>query len=441
MSSLPHTFRDAVQVSRRLGVRFLWIDSLCIIQDSAEDWRNESARMEEVYGNALCNLAATGSSDGNGGLFRQRNPDLANAHRFETAWQDFENHEYVLVDEDLWNRNIYRSVLCARAWVLQEIVLAPRVLHFGEEQLLWECQELQACEMFPDGLPKAVETRQLRFERMSDPGSDSSDSSDQASVELAFHQSEWEYILETYTACQLTREEDKLVALSGLAKRMERLLDDEYTAGLWRKCLPGQLLWSVDRAEGCKRPEVPYRAPSWSWAAIDGPVKTTWMFFELDGRRPLIEILECSVACVSDRTGQISDASIRLVGMLYPVSLLVQQDGDSDQAHDVDMKVGKHEIDCSCFLDVLPRDKRLSAFCLPIARAEGRSPTCDALLLVPESTRGQGKYLRIGLVFLSLKKGNSLDDFMRWQVPRDSATEEKRRLLYDSAADNVLTLL
>jgi hypothetical protein len=76
-AELPKTFQDAIAIARRLGVRFLWIDSLCIIQDSVEDWVKESSNMGNVYKNSLCNIAATAAPDGRTGCFLQRNPLLA----------------------------------------------------------------------------------------------------------------------------------------------------------------------------------------------------------------------------------------------------------------------------------------------------------------------------------------------------------------------------
>lgn len=69
LSQLSKTFQDAIRVTRSLGVRYLWIDALCIIQDSEDDWQQESARMNQTYSASFCNIAATAAPDGSKGLF------------------------------------------------------------------------------------------------------------------------------------------------------------------------------------------------------------------------------------------------------------------------------------------------------------------------------------------------------------------------------------
>jgi hypothetical protein len=152
VDSLPMTFQDAIVATRRLGVRFLWIDSLCIIQDSIEDWAAESSRMGDIYAGGLCNLAATAATaapDGRTGCFVNRNPVLARSCR---VYIDEESYVrsckferpglYEFVDLDLWSNGILKAPLGRRGWVLQERFMARRALHFGENQLFWECTEL-----------------------------------------------------------------------------------------------------------------------------------------------------------------------------------------------------------------------------------------------------------------------------------------------------------
>lgn len=86
IASLPRTFQHAVIVASHLGLEYLWIDSLCIIQDSTQDWLQELGLMEDVYTNSICNIAASHSSDGHGGLFRKRNPHLAKALILYPQW-------------------------------------------------------------------------------------------------------------------------------------------------------------------------------------------------------------------------------------------------------------------------------------------------------------------------------------------------------------------
>jgi hypothetical protein len=145
VTELPKTFQDAVIIARRLDVRFLWIDSLCIIQDSFEDWAKESTSMGDVYKNALCNIAATAAPDGRTGCFLERNPLLAQTCRVRIEGLPGPapvSRIYELVRKDFWEQEINKAPLIQRAWVLQERTLAPRIIHFGKNQLCWECHEL-----------------------------------------------------------------------------------------------------------------------------------------------------------------------------------------------------------------------------------------------------------------------------------------------------------
>lgn len=152
IAELPKTFQDAIAIARRLDVRFLWIDSLCIIQDSVEDWIQESSSMGNVYKNSLCNIAATAAPDGHTGCFLERNPLLARTCRVRIEGLPGsapDSHIYDLVRGNIWQNGIDFAPLIQRGWVLQERVLAPRVIHFGKKQLFWECHELVSTYYIP----------------------------------------------------------------------------------------------------------------------------------------------------------------------------------------------------------------------------------------------------------------------------------------------------
>jgi hypothetical protein len=131
---LPKNFQDAITTTRLLGIRYLWIDSLCIIQDDEEDWLRESVNMEKVYSSAYVTIAATSSKSDEGFLHRSptyfaRLPDsveLRQAAFLSRMEGDFE-------------RDVEKGELNQRAWVLQERFLSPRIIHFASAQTYWEC--------------------------------------------------------------------------------------------------------------------------------------------------------------------------------------------------------------------------------------------------------------------------------------------------------------
>jgi hypothetical protein len=141
LSELPKTFQDAVRVTRELGIEYLWIDSLCIIQWNPEDWKREAGRMEDVFASAYCTIAATSAVDSNAGF-------LARNTRTEyMRVQDTTDHQVcVCTHVDDFEKDVQEAELNKRAWVMQERVLAKRTIHFSANQTYWECGEGVHCE-------------------------------------------------------------------------------------------------------------------------------------------------------------------------------------------------------------------------------------------------------------------------------------------------------
>ena len=160
---LPQTFQDAITVTRKLQIRYLWIDSLCILQDSPEDWDHESVQMHHVYGNAYVTLAADDSRDSSQGLFRGRPPSLVTPNIVVTSWKEALAKRFIVIPRRFWSESVAESPLNRRAWVLQERYLSPRIIHFGETQVLWECKSRDCCETFPGGIPEVAQDIHTRF--------------------------------------------------------------------------------------------------------------------------------------------------------------------------------------------------------------------------------------------------------------------------------------
>jgi hypothetical protein len=269
VSALPATFRDALYAIKYLGIKYIWIDSLCIIQDSTADWTREAQTMIKVYQRALINLAATRSQGSNMGLFVDRDVGLMYSGVFQidngVVKGDFFAVEAAL-DSEHWDLEIETAPLNARGWVMQERLLSPRVAHFASEQIFWDCPELTASETVPSGKqiwPRVVTAwvgRKNDSNLLNVPGR-----KDQAV-------GQWATVVNAYSKCQLTFNSDKFTAFSGLTEYFGGLLSDEYCCGLWRPHLEIQLCWiaSQGRSGFSKRNDV---APSWSWVSIDGPVK------------------------------------------------------------------------------------------------------------------------------------------------------------------------
>ncbi|RAL02553.1 HET domain-containing protein [Aspergillus ibericus CBS 121593] len=348
LSVLPKTFHDAFVVIERLNIRYLWIDRLCIFQDSTQDWQRESASMGEVYLNSWLGISALGSSNDTGGCFFSRDPAAVAPTIVNMCVDSPSNpqpYRFSLEKGWAWRLTFDREPLRKRGWTLQERLLSPRVLHFGRKQVFWECRECACCEIHPNNV---YVYGQDDFDSDGDDTEDSEvgsppsptikyhhiwkqllDAPDRRHVDDPVKQAylDWQAIIELYSGCQLTVPTDKLVAISGLTKGIRKHLkglgcaSDTYLAGLWRRELPRALAWNV---LGVGRRPPSYRAPSWSWASVDCRVNIPLSYSQYS--RDIITYVvvvdaECTI-CTEDETGQVSGGTITLKGPLANATLL-----------------------------------------------------------------------------------------------------------------------
>ncbi len=271
------TFNDAVSVTKQLGLRYLWIDSLCIVQDSKEDWESEAAKMCEVYNNATVTIAADSAKDTSEGLFPATKERSRSNQVHEISVVGSEGQPNTICVRERFGDPFYirnnvhsntkpkESKLISRGWVLQEELLSPRILHFNNEELTWTCSTYSRCECrIRPGQPFPS-----TFRRSFATVPKSPEFKDRLFVE-------WCAIVVAFTRRKLTRQSDRLPAMSGIAARVEKQAGDEYFCGLWFRDIPFQLLWYRDQSGESNalepvRLESPY-APSWSWASITGPI-------------------------------------------------------------------------------------------------------------------------------------------------------------------------
>lgn len=327
LNVLQQTFQDAILVARRLNIPYLWIDSLCIIQNSKADWQVQSVEMGRIYRNAICNIASARKSS-EAGLFAVRDP-FAISSNVRSMWEDAPSKAYSIFDLRVWKYNFSLVPIHERGWILQERLLAARVLYFGDDQLYWECSELDACESFPQGLPDERRERAFcnNFKRGLDPLSfPKEDIRTDQWLQHAVRQS-WDSIVTHYMGCSLTYSEDKLIAFSGLARLFAEIHEDEYLAGIWSKELPSALTWMCrknrrDRLGFYPEPDpmieqVPpdTRAPSWSWASLDGdfyPARGSYHGPEL------VRVLEADIKPLhNDSFGQLLHGRLKINCVLF----------------------------------------------------------------------------------------------------------------------------
>ena len=436
-SRLPQTFQDAMFVAKhRLSIRYLWIDTFCIFQDPDDlsDWVREAAQMGNIYENAYCNLSATGSRDSSQGLFFDRDPSLLRHHEISTAITVSDAaatmKTYALIDSDYWSIHLSRMPLLERGWVLQERLLARRVLHFTSDMLAWECVETDATETYPNGLPIVLdETPTAHFKSLDlslvrrrlqgpHPGKET------GSRGLTHHL--WPRIVDSYSQCALSKSEDKLIALSGIAKRMSSILRDDYVVGMWRRYLESELGWYVlDHRQKDGSPSKrasPYRAPSFSWASIDGCVSAA---------TSTDEALRCSIAdlwidyATKDTAGLVRGGHIILKGALKQVQVQRSRSGDVFIVLSGTGDAFTTEIGTSVFLDVDQEsfdDQNKAGLLFYIAllmRETKRGTSLQGLLLLHQ---GGGVFVRLGFC-------ETFSDCYEYLVRSCSASPENEALL------------
>lgn len=255
--SLPATFREAFEITRKLGYEWIWINSFCIVQDSAEDWGNEAPRMASVYANAVLNIAAVGK-DGHSGCFRRRNPLAVAACRV--------GHVSLSLDRSSLRPAMQELQLLNRAWFLQERVMAPRVLYVGESQLFWECVEGSAFEDEPvirDHLFDHLPEHRQEKKHLEDDLQLTSWEHIEDNVETS--RDAWQRLLQVYCNSALTFQKDRFVALSAIKDVFQESKRLTYHNGLWAEHLPLALLWFMQRP--VEKASVS-TVPSWSWASL-----------------------------------------------------------------------------------------------------------------------------------------------------------------------------
>ncbi|KAK1499370.1 HET domain-containing protein [Colletotrichum cuscutae] len=253
-SALPISLQDALRVAQGLRMQYIWIDALCILQDSDEDWLYESARMASIYKNSFITILAANAPDSGDGFF-----SIA-AHQCQIPvkplHEDIQNASIIL-DTSVQFKD---EAISRRAWALQEWELAPRRLVFTSSRIHCIC---------PHSLLDKIKMKP--FFPMYTPWLQRKE----------VFASYWDGLVQNYSSRSLTNPANRLPAIEGMAREFDTLLNGRlgrYLAGLWQKQLERSLLWRQGGALDIflpksqkSRPEK-WVAPSWSWASVQGSV-------------------------------------------------------------------------------------------------------------------------------------------------------------------------
>ncbi|KAG8529061.1 uncharacterized protein KY384_005696 [Bacidia gigantensis] len=307
--SLNLVFQDAIRICRELGLQYIWIDSLCILQDDTEDWERESSNMGAYYENAYVTIAADASRDGTVPLLSARD-EMWLPSKFVLDLPQCQKVDVIARRDALSSPNNSRGnsgPLASRAWAFQEALLSRRTLHITRAELIWECRSvvraedgLKPFQRHSIGLPQQL----LECESTSEP-----------------HKI-WHDIVAEFSSRQLTYDTDRLPALSGAARNFKPLLKSEYVAGLWEKNLIMDLCWvNPLSGPGLATCKADYIAPSWSWASI----KSAEYRVDKTGQYPFtslatVEDIKCEIAGLNPY-GHVTKGCLELRALLSNVEI------------------------------------------------------------------------------------------------------------------------
>lgn len=401
--SLPQTFRDAIVFVRQMGIQYLWIDTFCIIQEdpakdspadrdlSRRDWNAESCKMCYTYKHSHLTLAAASASGSTGGLFFQ-------PKTVEFRGTDVDRGPYRIWARKEINHFPGEFPLLNRGWVIQEVLLSPRTLFCGKDELLWHCREGKACQCSTgpnDGMATAQDY--VKFPKPDGLGN----------LPLALNLVEtWHEIVGRYSMTKLTYPSDKLMAIDGLAQFLRPFKNSEYLAGLWSDSLALDMLWRVDTLglsssrtvqSGATTPRKTkwssdrWLFPTWSWASVTGRI--VWWSIDRLGNCPDEAFLARRVhKSLMKNTGQRNSQTagntrvyeLEIRGVLVPSTLATVRtplNGSVTYYPDYSSQEG----------DISPDTK---VYCLRMLRL-GEEYRSIVLLCVDEA---EGVYERIGLL-------------------------------------------
>jgi hypothetical protein len=467
LMSLPLNFRDAVVIARQLNIRYLWIDSLCIIQagDDNQDLQKELGKMGYIYQNARLTIAAVSSPTSSDGCFiNDKWPDIC------MLLSDKAGESHLVGARVLDGRGQAVSTeevnehfpLLTRGWVYQERLLSTRFLQCNYGELAFECLEDSHCEcksiIAPHnggtrkgkGKHKAIRSVKFTSQRhLLTSGKENR-------VQILHY---WQTVIQMYMELKLTVPADVLPAIAGCAQLLGTSLGLTYVAGLWKELLPTDLLWHVKQRRHVKmaRPGES-TAPSWSWASvameqtivhIDGHRSPAWKTSEILLRDQILEV-HCKPLSLTNPFGKVKPAYLQFNAVLYPWYLRTictmakwKRPGNEryytrdlyfkrpkssfpcttyvqelvfDSATielSLDVRVGlegfEEETFTNCINDVAPHCSLTPIYLLPALHKENLPRALDVLLVLRQVASEAGKpscYKRIGLLKVTNEAAN-----------------------------------
>ena len=400
---LTRTFQDAITITRNIGMSYVWIDSLCIVQDDQEDWAKEASRMASVYRDAYLVIAATSSKNGDDGCLRPRVPshDLSDPVNGSFHVQRQISHRRMIE----WPAASIDMPLMDRAWCFQKRLLASRIIHYTESEMVWECQEQLWCEC--QLIQLNDQPRRPDFENSVTTNLDSFKlcyATAVASTDPNIRANSWNKFVERYSELALTLGTDLLPGISGIAREIALPALGTYLAGLWKYQLPQALLWrSTGRV--IDRPSQ-YLAPTWSWASI---VTAVWPFGLLPGSKLMTSVCRLiDITCTpntSDVYGHVREGRLRISGPTIAATLPFRDRRRKAEHHGIILEFPNTEapdlsvsITMKSDIEVLEDNMTVVILFIHVRRYSTEDTLAEGLALV-QSKMHTGCWERIGAIY------------------------------------------
>lgn len=415
-SELSQVMLDAISITQGLGFCYIWIDALCIIQDSPEDWLAEASKMSSVFNNAVITIAAADAEDHSQGMFRKRTARCIRPFQmpyFEHPSVKPEDIQYVFPKNRLLGgRSRMKGTLDTRGWILQEQLLSRRILYYDEGEVHWDCITSSASESSPVSISLLDETNPeeawaLKLLRRTLAGSLSNHELRKRICDA------WLEVIKNYSARVLTKPDDRLIALVGIIEPLKGILNEEPIAGMWRNQLWQQLIWWTDTTTPPLRENSGFTAPSWSWLSVQERV---YYHNSLPGDRPPQDALQHKFTDLESYCFNIDSAEAwplpDKVGLMGRLVVTAQFFSYYLTASDLITPVRKRwekaklKLNTGRWMFDRPVEVPLDVHCLIVAE-DNVAKILVCLVILPEGVGGD-TWRRIGLCHW---------DGLAWQIP------------------------
>ena len=432
VQSLPPVLLDAIKTANELGLEYLWVDALCIVQDDGEDWAREAQKMHAIYANADITISSVVSRDCREGFVRQKSLlgtqpvpiKMSIPKRSRPEHGDAENFRLAVYPSYMYDDFKTQGPVHSRGWTLQEQLLSTRILWFGENMLHWECLHGYALEADPSASLKIQWEEQNQIShwittKRALKGQESSDGAANLHLKRIHQYRIWEMQVEIFTGRNLTKASDRLAAFLAVPNYLKGSLGGEFDGGIWRG---GHLLESL-----CWRLKAPRKdsqaTPSWTWTNCKDEISFSHFDRANRGRfLPAATVINVDVQS-NVAKGEVS-GSIILKGRLYRMKAFGKKQSDMIRAEpDDDERIGDLRRDVPECVPLFDHPDEMMAanrgwFALDVLECLPKDPKDDIYpdiwhcppalvrLLLQPTDATQLKFRRIGVQMVPHVKGS-----------------------------------